>query len=257
MTADLRLAGWQVLYEQRAFWRNRARAFFALGFPLLMLVVFASLNRGSHVATRGGIPLDAVILPGILAYGVVMATFTNLAVETARLRDAGELKRVQGTPLPGWAFLGGRVGSAVLVALLMTAATLMLGAVAYDVHVRAEALAGLLLALVVATATCTSLGIGVTRRIPNADAAPAIVNALLLPLTFISGVWGPADGEPAFLRHLASAFPVQHIAHWMQVCFDPRLAGAGVPGGDLLVLLLWLVAGVRLTQRFLRETMRA
>ena len=29
------LTAWQVLYEQRAFWRNRARAFFAVGFPLL------------------------------------------------------------------------------------------------------------------------------------------------------------------------------------------------------------------------------
>ena len=83
MTTDLHLAGWQLLYEQRSFWRNRARAFFVLGFPLILLVTFCSLNQGATVDTRGGIPLDAVFLPGIMAYGIVIATFTNLAVETA------------------------------------------------------------------------------------------------------------------------------------------------------------------------------
>ena len=247
---DLRLAGWQLLYEQRSFWRNRARAFFALGFPLVLLVTFCSLNRHATVSTRDGIPLDAVFLPGILAYGVVMATFTNLAVETARLRDAGVLKRMQATPLPTWAYLAGRIGSAVAVALVIAAATLTVGAAAYDVHVQATALAGLALALIAGTACFTALGVGVVRIIPNADAAPAVVNALILPLTFISGVWGPNDGEPALLAHIAKLFPLEHLAAWLQLCFDPRTHGAAVSGGDLFALALWGLVGARLTQRF-------
>lgn len=257
LTADLRLAGWQVLYEQRAFWRNRARAFFAVGFPLVFLVVFAALNDGATIASRGGISYNSVFLPGILAYGVVMATFTNLAVETARLRDGGVLKRMRATPMPTWAHLAGRVGSAVLVALAMAAVTLALGGLAYGVDVRAGALPGLAAALALGTATFAALGIGVVRIIPNADAAPAIVNVLLLPLTFISGVWAPNDGEPAFLAHVAGAFPVQPLAHWLQECFDPRLHGATLSGRDALVLAAWLLVGVRLTRRFLRGTMEA
>ncbi|TML99873.1 MAG: ABC transporter permease [Actinobacteria bacterium] len=257
MTSDLHLAGWQLLYEQRSFWRNRARAFFALGFPLILLVTFCSLNQGGTVSSRGGIPIDTVFLPGILAYGVVMATFTNLAVETARLRDAGLLKRMQATPLPAWAYLAGRIGSAVTVALVIAAATIALGEIAYGVHVHTAALGGLALALIAGTACFTALGIGIVRIIPNADAAPAIVNAMVLPLTFISGVWGPSDGEPALLSHLAQAFPLEHLAAWLQLCFDPRTHGAAVSGGDLLALALWGFAGVRLTQRFLRVTMTA
>ena len=257
LTTDLRLAGWQVLYEQRTFWRNRARAFFAVGFPLLFLVVFCALNKGATIASRGGISWDAAFLPGILAYGVVMATFTNLAVETARLRESGRLKRMRATPLPAWTYLAGRVGSAVLVALVLTGATLLLGATAYGVHVRAAAVPGLLAALTLGTAAFAALGVGVVRFIPNADAAPAIVNVLLLPLTFISGVWGPNDGEPAFLAHLAHAFPVEPLAHWLQLCFDPRLHGAALSGRDALVLAVWGVVGARLTQRFLRRTMEA
>jgi ABC-2 type transport system permease protein len=253
--ADLRLAGWQVLYEQRAFWRNRTRAFFAVGFPMVFLVVFAALNRGATIDSRGGISYDAVFLPGILAYAVIMATFTNLAVETARLREAGMLKRMRATPLPAWTYLAGRVGSAVLVALITTVVTLVLGALAYDVHVRAAALPGLLAALALGTAAFAALGVGIVRWIPNADAAPVVVNVLLLPLTFISGVWGPADGEPAFLAHLAHAFPVQPMADWLQQCFDPRLHGAALPGTDAWVLAIWLLAGAAMTRRFLRGRM--
>jgi ABC-2 type transport system permease protein len=257
MTADLQLAGWQLLYEQRSFWRNRARAFFVLGFPLILLVTFGSLNQGATVDSRGGIPLDAVFLPGIMAYGIVIATFTNLAVETARLRDAGALKRMQGTPLPTWVYLAGRVGSAIAVALLIAAVTIVLGDVAYGVHVGAAQLVGLATALIAGTACFTALGVGVVRIIPNADAAPAIVNAMLLPLTFISGVWGPSDGEPAFLAHVARLFPLEHLAAWLQLVFDPRTHGIAFSGGDLFSLAIWGLVGAQLTQRFLRANMTA
>ncbi len=32
-TADIKLAGWQVRYQQRSFWRNRRAAFFSIVFP--------------------------------------------------------------------------------------------------------------------------------------------------------------------------------------------------------------------------------
>ena len=248
------LTAWQVLYEQRAFWRNRARAFFAVGFPLLFLVLFSSLNHGGR---SDGLPFDVVFLPGILAYAVVMATFTNLAVETARMRDAGVLKRLQGTPLPTSVYLGGRIGSALIVATIVSIVSLGVGAAFFGVAVQLDTLPGLVLALAAGTVCFTALGLGVARIIPNADAAPAIVNALIIPLTFISGVWGTTTGEPAALLHIAQIFPVEHLAHWLRSSVDPRTAGPGVNGSDLFNLALWTIAGARLTQRFLRATMQA
>ncbi len=48
-------------------------------------------------------------MPGILAYGVIATTFVNLAITTAILRDEGVLKRMQGTPLPRWAYVAARI----------------------------------------------------------------------------------------------------------------------------------------------------
>jgi len=248
------LTAWQVLYEQRAFWRNRTRAFFAVGFPLLFLVIISALNHGGR---SDGLPFDVVWVPGILAYAVVIATFTNLAVETARMRDAGVLKRLQGTPLPTSVFLAGRIGSALIVAALVSVLSLAVGAAFFGVAIQLDTLPGLIAALVGGTACFTALGLGVARIIPNADAAPAVVNALIIPLTFISGVWGSTSGEPALLLHIAQVFPLEHLAHWLRASLDPRTAGPGLNAGDIINLTLWTFAGIRLTQRFLRATMSA
>jgi ABC-2 type transport system permease protein len=256
LARDLRLAAHQVLDEQRTFWRNRSRAFFSFALPLMFLVIFAGLNHGDVLHDRGGIPADAFVVPGLLAYGVIMATFTGIATDLAIARDTGVLKRAQGTPLPPWAFVAGRVGSAVLVAAAVSALTLLIASLGYGVHVRGSTIPGLAAALVVGTACCAALGVAVVALIPNAEAAGAVTNGLVLPLTFISGVWGEFGGLPSWLHHLAQLFPIQHLANALQVAFDPRTAGAGIAGGDLLVLALWGAAGAVLGLRFLRAQLR-
>jgi ABC-2 type transport system permease protein len=253
---DLALAARQVLYEQRSFWRNRTRAFFAFVLPLMFLVIFASLNSGQALDTHGGIDADAFVVPGLLAYGVIMATFMNLATELAAARETGVLKRMRGTPLPPAAFLAGKIGSAVVTAAAVIAVTLTVGYFAYGVHVRVSTLAGFLLALVVGTACFSALGIGVNRVIPNADAAPAVANGLILPLTFVSGVWGDFGGLPGWLNGIAAVFPIKHLANSLQVAFDPRTTGSGIVREDLLVLALWAVVGVVAGIAYLRRETR-
>jgi ABC-2 type transport system permease protein len=255
-TRDLRLAAHQMRDEQRAFWRNRSRAFFSFALPLMFLVVFATLHHGDRLDRFGGIPADAYTIPGVLAYGVIMATFANLAGDLALARDTGVLKRTRGTPLPTWAFLAGRIGSAVVVAGAISVVTLVVADLVYGVAVRGSTLPGLVLALLTGTACCAALGIGVVGLIQKAESANAVTSALVLPLTFISGVWGEFGGLPSWLHHVAQAFPIEHLANALQVAFDPRTTGSGISGGDLLALGGWLVVGIALAARFLRAELR-
>ena len=140
---DLGLVAWQIRYEQRAYWRNRGRGIFTFVFPLMFLVIFASLNQGQTLHSRGGIAYNDFFVPGMLAYGVITTTYVNMAIGTAILRDEGILKRMQGTPLPRWAYIAARIGSTVVIVTMMTVITLALGVIAYGVHVRASTLPGL------------------------------------------------------------------------------------------------------------------
>ncbi len=250
---DLGLVGWQVRYEQRAYWRNRGRGIFTFAFPIMFLVIFASLDKGQTLKTRGGIPYDDFFIPGILAYGVIATTFVNLAISTAILRDEGVLKRMQGTPLPTWAYVTARILSACVIMLAMTVVVLGLGAGIWGLHFRAGALPGLVLTLFLGTAAFTTIGIGITRFIPNAEAGPVVVNLVVLPLTFISNIWFPTDSLPSALKSIADIFPIKALADGLQHVFDPRVVGAALDGHDLRTLAIWTVVGIWLMVRFLRQ----
>ncbi len=249
---DLALVVRQIRAEQRSFWRNRAGAFFAVGLPLMFLVVFNALNGGHRIEEMGGISYATWFVPGILAYGLIMATFTNLAVTTAVARDTGVLKRIRGTALPAWAFIAGSVGSTLVTSAVLVATTLGLGTIAYDVNVRMSTLPGLIITLVLGSVCFTTLGLGVTAIIPNADSAVAITNLLIMPLTFISGIWMVLTGAPAWLDTTAKIFPVRALAHGLQFAFDPATHGNGIAWIDVMVLGIWTLVGLRICQRWFR-----
>jgi ABC-2 type transport system permease protein len=221
--------------------------------PIMLLVLFASLNSGGRIQELGNIRYVVFFLPGILAYGIVITQFVNMAGGLAVQRDSGLLKRMRGTPLPGWAYVGGRVTSTALVSTVMAAVMLVIGRAFYDVHVRAEAVPAIIVAVLLGAATFAALGMAAVAIIPNAEAAPVVANVLILPLSFISGIWYPMTGGPDWLHKLAQVFPIERLADALHTAFDPVNHGSAFGGNDLLWLAIWLVVGVRLAMRFWRR----
>jgi ABC-2 type transport system permease protein len=237
--SDAALAMRQIGYVNRAFWRNPAAAFFTFAFPLIFLAVFSVLF-GPEAA--------GFFTPAIIVFGVVNATFTNLAMTVSIERDEGVLKRVRGTPLPPWGYLVGRIGHAVLVALLLVVIVAASGALIYDVPVPWEALPAILLVLAVAAATFSALGLAISGLIPNADAAPAIVNAIVLPILFISNVFIQMDQAPDWLNTISLLLPVRHFADAMLELYNGT--DPGVPWVEVGVMAAWGVVGVVAALRF-------
>jgi ABC-2 type transport system permease protein len=250
--SDVRVAVRQLRFEQKAFWRNPAGAVFTFAFPLLFLVIFSLLNADVRIAERGGISFVTFFVPGILAFGLISACYTNLAIRMTISRDFGILKRVRGTPVPTWVYLTGQVASSVVITFLLLFLTVGLGVVAFGVDFRTETAAGLLVTLGLGAACFCALGLAVSGLCPNADAAPAIVNFSIFPLLFVSGIFFPLDDAPGWLTSVAGLFPMQRLADGLQYAFDPRTTGLGFNGGDLLGLLVWTVVGCALALRLFR-----
>jgi ABC-2 type transport system permease protein len=101
--------------------------------------------------------------------------------------------------------------------------------------------------LLVGAASFCALGFAITTAIPNADASPAIVNATILPLLFLSGIFIPfGNNTPSWILWLARIFPVKHFADGMQAGF----IGTGFHWSDVLIVALWGIAGLILAARF-------
>jgi ABC-2 type transport system permease protein len=233
----------QVRYENLAFWRNPAAAFFTFVFPLLFMVIF-------NVLVGGGEDGGRFFTPAIIVFSVITATFTNIAMSLTMARDEGILKRIRGTPLPAWAYLGGRILHAAGVALLLVVIVAAFGAVFYGVPVPWAQLPALLVTLLLGAATFCALGLAVAAFVPNADAAPAVVNAVILPLLFISNVFIPLQNAPEWINVVSEIFPVRHFADAMLRIYDVNTLGAGFSNGDLAVMAIWGVIGLFVAARF-------
>ena len=196
----------QVWYINKAFVRNPASLFFTLVFPLMFLVIFTVIFGNGHILVGPGQPVRVATfyVPAIAAFSVINACYTNIAIGLSFSRDSGALKRIHGSPLPVWSYMVARITHAVLIAILLVIICAAFGAVFYGATLPTSTLPSFALTLVVGAAAFCALGVAVTAVIPNADAAPAVVNASILPLLFISNVFIPLR-EPAGLAGHRSA----------------------------------------------------
>lgn len=243
MRRTLALLVRQVRYVNKAFWRNPASAFFTFAFPLMLLVIFTSL-LGSFTVRVGDVHVSSATyyVAAMATFAVISACYTNVAMNVTFQRDLGILKRTRGTPLPPASYFGARVAHALLVAVLLVVLTAAFGHVFYHAHVPAGATLGRFAAmLLVGAGAFSALGFAIASVVPNADAAPAVVNASILPLLFLSGIFIPlGNNAPAWIRWIARVFPVQHFAAGMQAGF----VGTHFSWSDVIVVAAWGAAGL-------------
>lgn len=252
----LALVGHQFRYDQKAFWRNPASVFFTVMFPVIVFLILAVVFNGETVNVRGGVAATTYYVPAIMSLSIISATMQTLAMTLVIAREDGRLKRGRGTPMPPWVFIAGRVGNSIVVALMMLVLLAAIGGVLYGVSVPWERLPEILLTLVVGAASFCCLGIALTAAIPSQDAAAAIVNALLLPLYFLSGVFIPEDQLPNGVISFADVFPVRHFFDAFFDAYVPA-GGPSVSWDNLAVVALWGIAGLLLAIKFFRWTPRS
>lgn len=249
--SQLALALRQVRFENRSFWRNPPAALFTFVFPLMFLVIFNLLFGNQEIKVPGGTTRSSTFyVPAIAALSVISACYTNIAIGVSFSRDQGLLKRVRGTPLPAWAFLCGRILHATFVAVLLVAIVTAAGKLFYGVDVPTNTMPAFLATLIVGSACFSSLGLAVTGAIPNADASPAVVNATILPLMFVSDVFIPDAAAPEWVRTVAGVFPIKHFSEALQTAFNPFEQGAGFSPDHLAVMGGWALAGIVLAAKF-------
>jgi len=123
------------------------------------------------------------------------------------------------------------------VAILLVAITAAFGRAAYDADIPTGAtLLRFLVALLVGAAAFCALGLAATALIPNADAAAPVVNAIILPLEFLSGIFiAFGNTTPAWILWVARVFPVRHFVLSMQAGF----LGSPFSWTDVLVVAAW------------------
>jgi ABC-2 type transport system permease protein len=238
---DTVVLGWrQYRLERKMFWRNPSAAFFNFVLPLLFLAAGGAILSGSQS------DLDK-LLPAIAAMSVMATTFTALAYNIVFLRERGVLKRIRGTPLPTLSYFGGVAANAVTNCAIQIAIVLIAGRVVFGIGWPQDWPE--LIVFVLAGVVClAALGVAFAHVIPNFESTAAYVNAVFLPVVFVSFYVFDSSSAPGFLRSIAEGLPLQPLI--------VGLSGAMVTGRGLsdtldalAVIGLWAALGVYLAVR--------
>jgi ABC-2 type transport system permease protein len=238
---DAVLLSWrQYRLERRMFWRNPSAAFFNFVLPLAFLAGGGILLSGSqHDLNR--------LVPSIAGMSVMSTTFTALAYNIVFLRERGVLKRIHGTPLPTISYFGGVAANAVTNTALQIAIVVLAGhaffGIGWPLH-----WGELLIFVLVGVVSLAALGVAFAHMIPNFESTAAYVNAVFLPVVFVSFYVFDSSSAPQFLRTIAEALPLEPLIR--------GLSGAMVTGvslssnlDGLAVIALWGVLGIYLAVR--------
>lgn len=244
--------GRQVRLNQRSFWRNPEAAFFNFAMPLGVLLIFGATTTNSVVPEHGHVRVLTLFVPGILAFAVVVTAYGNLAATLALQRADGVLKRVRATPLEPMVYVCGELLGVLVTSLLISAATIALGAAAFRALPRAAAVPQLLMVLAAGITCFAALGIAISAAIRTADSAGAITNGTYLPLAMVSGVFSPTLHLPPALNTVVGLFPLKAFADGLRSAYDPTLRH--LPIGDMVVLAAWAAGGIFLARRYFRWT---
>ena len=235
----------QVRYQQLSFRRTPIAVFFTLALPLIMLLLFNALFGDEQVDTEGGTwPLSQFYTGSLAAFTAVSATFTNLANLIPIRREEGVLKRWRGTPLPPWIYIAGAIGSAVVIAAVGVLITITVGVVAYDLDLDAAKLPAAVVTFIVGVGAFAALGIAVASLVPNPEAAPAVANAIILPLAFVSDVFIQLDDPPAWVDFVGDLFPLKAFVQSFQAAFNPNVEAPAFEWGKLAFVAAWGVVGL-------------
>jgi ABC-2 type transport system permease protein len=240
--------------ELRQFFRERMAVIFIFAYPILMLAIFATVfgQNGATVGPEPGIPFAQYFLPGMVATGILLSSFQNLAMGIAVERDEGGLKRLRGTPMPASAYFLGKVGSVLVTSLIQMTLLIGIAAMAFGVDLPTEASRWTTFAWVFVLGTAAGAVCGVAfSSVPRSGrSASAVVTPIVLVLQFISGVFFQFDQLPSWMQSLSGLFPLRWMAQGMRSVFLPDWAmqlepsGSWQHGATAAVLGAYLVIGL-------------
>ncbi len=198
------------------FWHDKMRMTGSIIFPLLFLFVFGS-GLSSRMDFLGpGIDFTQFIFPGIIGMTVLMSSFMA-GISVVWDREFGFLKEVLVAPISRASVAVGKTLGAATVALLQ-GIIILLFAPLVGVSLSVLTVLALLALMLLLSFSMGALGILIATRIRSMEAFQAVMQMLMFPMIFLSGVFFPLQGLPAWMNIAVKLNPATYgIAPMRQV----------------------------------------
>ncbi len=190
------------------FWRDKMRMIGSIAFPLLFLFIFGS-GLSSRMGFLGpGIDFTQFMFPGIIGMTVLMSSFMA-GVSVVWDREFGFLKEVLVAPISRTSVAVGKTLGSATVALPQGILILLLAPL-IGVSLSALTVLALLPLMFLLAASMGSLGVLLATRIRSMQAFQVVMQMLMFPMMFLSGVFFPVEGLPSWMNVLVKINPATY-----------------------------------------------
>ncbi len=204
------------------FWHDKIRLMGAITFPLLFLAVFGGGLSARMGFLGPGIDFTQFIFPGIIGMTVLMSSFMA-GMSVVWDREFGFLKEVLVAPISRASVAVGKTLGAATGALLQ-GILILLFAPLIGVSLSVWTVLALLPLMFLLAVSMGSLGILLATRIRSMEAFQAVMQMLMFPMVFLSGVFFPVQGLPLWMSILVKVNPATYgIAPIRQVVLGASL----------------------------------
>jgi ABC-2 type transport system permease protein len=207
----------------------------------LFIVVFG-LSLGGRIKQVDGFDYDVFIVPGLITMAMVQAAYSNNSSSVFQARFDRYLHDVLAAPMRNWEVnLGLSLGGAVrALAIAVGLLGLSLAVVSVPIHQPLVLIAAVTLALVL----FSSLGVVVGIYAETFDHHTFVNNILILPLTFLGGVFYSIDRLPSPWHEISHANPIFYLVNAVRYGFlgrsDVSVAlSLGVTGALAMAAVAW------------------
>jgi len=224
--------------------RRREAVFFSIFLPVMFIFLFGSIF--GSVVDQTGVKIINYLVPGYLVMAVMSISLVSLGIILATERQFGILKRLGATPLPRAYLLIGKIAAASMIVAGATLALLSVGVFYYGATIRGNFLE-VAVVILLGILVFATLGLMISGVVKG-DAAPAILNAIYLPMLFVGGAIIPLSQMPDWLQQIGKVLPSYHFS---SALLDIMAYGRHVVDvwPNLLALLAWGAASALVALR--------
>jgi ABC-2 type transport system permease protein len=207
----------------------------------LFILVFG-LSLGSRIKEIDGVEYEVFIVPGLIAMAMIQATYANNSASVFQARFDRYLNDVLAAPMRPWEVnLALSIGG-VVRALLIGAGLLACAMAVVDVPVRHPL--ELVVAVALALVLFSSFGVIVGVYANSWDHTAFVTNVVILPLTFLGGVFYSVDRLPAPWHEISHANPIFYLLNTVRYGFLGTsdvsvLLSLGVTGALAAAMVAW------------------
>ncbi len=151
-----------------------------------------------------------ILLPGILAMGIMQSAMFGISAEISSLKERKILKRLKATPLPTWKFLFAEITARQILTIIQITFILLISIFFLKVNIYGNIILIYIMSLL-GSLIFINFGFIIASITKNPRASAGLSQAISTPMMFLSGVFFERTMLPKIIKIISDYLPLSPL----------------------------------------------